>query len=121
MTCFYEARRVIRGLGKYRLSKAFEDLFVEPTKWVQWSDEQRNQHFAGFMNTEPKVFVYEKLGNAGQKSGNAGKSKRRIRLPEATMFSDKFNKDFPDLPCELTVTPIKVRKVRETENFFNIV
>ena len=45
MTFFSEAIRAIRGLGKYRLSKAFEDFFVEPTKRVQWLDERRNQHF----------------------------------------------------------------------------
>lgn len=34
MIFFSEARQLFRGLGKYRLSKAFDDFFVEPTKWV---------------------------------------------------------------------------------------
>ena len=72
---FSEARRPFRGLGKYRFSKAFEDFFVEPTKWVQWSDEWHNEHFAAFMNAQPKAFGYEKPGDAGQKPWNPRKSK----------------------------------------------
>ena len=40
------------------------------------------------------------------------------------MFSERFNKDSTDLPSEPIVTPIKVHKVREAEdwevNFFSI-
>ena len=100
MTLFSKARQAIRGLGKCRLSKAFEDFFVEPTKWVQWLDKQHNQHFAVFMNAKPKAFVYEKPGDADKKPGNAGKSKQRIRLPELTMFSYRVSKDSTDLPSE---------------------
>ena len=50
---------------------------------------------------KPKAFVYEKPGDAGQKPGNAVKSKRCIRLPEST---DRVNKDSTDLPSE----PIRV-------------
>ena len=54
MALFSEAKRAIRGLGKYRLSKAFENFFVESTKWVQWSEKQRDQHFPAFMNAKTK-------------------------------------------------------------------
>ena len=69
------------------------------------------------MNAEPKAFVYEKPEDAVQKPGNASKSKRRIRLPEPTMFSNRVSKDSPDLPSEPMVTPIKVCKIRETEDW----
>ena len=68
------------------------------------------------MNAKPKSFVYEKPGDAGQKPGNAGKNKRRIRLPEPTMFSDRVSKDSTNLPSEPMVAPIKVRKIKETED-----
>ena len=113
MTFFSEARRPFRGLEKYRFSKAFEDFFVEPTKWVQWSDEWHNEHFAAFMNAQPKAFGYEKPGDAGKKPLNPGKSKSRIMLPEATKFSDRASEDFPDFPSEPMVTATKVCKIRE--------
>ena len=77
----------------------------------------RTSDVISISNAEPKAFVYEKLRDAGQKPGNAGKSKRRIRLPEPTMFSDRVSRDSPDLPSESMVTPIKARKIRETEDW----
>ena len=86
----------------------------------------RTSDVISISNAEPKAFVYEKPGDAGQKPGNAGKSKRRISLPEPTMFSNRVSRDSPDLPSEPMVTPIKVHKIRETEDwevkyFFHIV
>ena len=55
---------------------------------------------------KPKAFVNEKPGDAGQKPGNAGKSKRYIRLPEPTIEpTDRVNKDSTDLPSEPIRTP----------------
>ena len=41
-TYFKEARRVVRGIGKYGLSPEFSSFYVYPAIWVQWSEERRN-------------------------------------------------------------------------------
>ena len=41
-TYFKEARRAVRGIGKYRLSPEFSSFYVDLAIWVQWSEKRRN-------------------------------------------------------------------------------
>lgn len=112
---FSEVRRVIGGLGECRKPKVFKALFAEYVKQDQYSNEQLNQHFTAFKNAKLKAFLYEKPEDAAQKPENARKSKRRIRLPEPTMFSARVNKTSTDLSSEPIVILTKVCKVRKED------
>jgi len=94
-TYFKEARRAIRGIGKYRLSIEFEHFYVPPSRWVSWSHERRNQHFQKFMEASPKSFAFKKPITAGKKPGT-GKEKRRIYQPEPEVFYDRFAESIDD-------------------------
>ena len=50
-TYFKEARRAVRGIGKYKLLPEFSSFYVNPAIWIQWSEERRNQHFKAFLQT----------------------------------------------------------------------
>ena len=111
-TYFTEARRAIRGIGKYGLSTEYEHFYVQPATWIQWSDERRNQHFNAFMEALPKTFAFRKAANAGRKPGITGKNKRRVNLPEPEVFIDRLTSE----DNEPVVTPLKIRKTSDKDN-----
>ena len=57
-TIVSEVRREIQGLGKYRLAPESLSFYVEPTMWVQWSEERRSQHYEALLRCIPQVLEY---------------------------------------------------------------
>ena len=68
---YTEARRAIRGIGKYRLAPEYEHFYVEPVQWVQWSHDRRNQLY--LCEEGQKKFAYKKPKDAGKKPEGTGK------------------------------------------------
>ena len=79
---YTEARRTIRGIGKYKLAREYEHFYVESVEWGQWSDDRSNQHFNAFMQGRPRTFAYKKPKYDRKKPGGTGKIKRRAWLPQ---------------------------------------
>ena len=90
----------IRGLGKYRLAKEFQQLAVEPKVWFKLSPEAREKKIDRFMGFQSSGFdAYTKPSNAGKK----GKSqKRRKDQIEPELFKDRV--------IASKVAPLKVKK-----------
>uniref|UniRef100_A0A7M5X2F9 Uncharacterized protein n=1 Tax=Clytia hemisphaerica TaxID=252671 RepID=A0A7M5X2F9_9CNID len=64
---YTEARRAIRGIGKYRLAPDYQYLAVEPGTWCSWNDEKRDVYFEKFMRARPLAYAFEIPENAGKK------------------------------------------------------
>ena len=111
-TYFKEARRAVRGIGKYRLSPEFSSFYVDPAIWAQWSEERRNQHFKAFLQSAQAPMTYEKPNLAGRKPGNSGNQKRRARLPEPELFEERIIEEEPNEQ----VTPVKKRRTGNDAN-----
>ena len=66
---FYtELVRALRGMWRYRLAVGYQDFFIEPVKWNQWSSDKRQKHvdkFLKFCLTESQC--YQKPLPAGLK------------------------------------------------------
>ena len=63
-----EISLALRGLGKYRLARSFENLFVDATTWLQISPENREVKIKYFQTYNPKPSTsYKKPSNAGKK------------------------------------------------------
>lgn len=101
---FYtELVRSIRGLGRYRLAPGYEQFFVEPHKWNQWSVERRQQHIDVFLSFSPSAAgSYSKPAAAGLKK--APRAKRRIEKGEPELFVERIQTSIE------AVTPIKISK-----------
>ena len=83
---YTEARRSIRGIGKYKLTPEYEHFYVEPVQWVEWSYGRRNQQFNAFMRGRPKTLAYKKSKDARKKPRGTGKNKRRAGLITTIIF-----------------------------------
>lgn len=79
---YTEARRAIRGIGKYRLAPDLQYLFVEPAVWCSWSDSRRDKYFAKFMKAKPLAYAFEIDENAGKKPKSRKKKRRSEKEPE---------------------------------------
>ena len=86
---FYtEAARALRGVGRYRLAPGYENSYVDPSKWNQWSVKRREQHLNAFFAYIPKQsYCYQKLASAGLKK--APRVKRRVEKKEPAFFLDR--------------------------------
>ena len=63
-----EISLALRGLGKYRLARSFENLFVDATTWLRISPENREVKIKYFQTYNPKPSTsYKKPSNAGKK------------------------------------------------------
>ena len=49
-----EAARALRGVGRYRLAPGYENFYVDPSKWNQWSVKRREQHLNAIFAYIPK-------------------------------------------------------------------
>lgn len=95
-----EATKSLRGLGKYRLAPGFQQFFVDPVRWYQWSTERRRQHCDAFFHHKPKIGeTFARPSNAGLK-GN-GTQKRRRDESEADLFVDRFS----NMPAKKATPP----------------
>ena len=105
-----EVTRAIYGQGKYRLAPGYESFFVDPTQFLKWSKDRQHQHLQKFMNYVAPIYTtYQKPYNAGNK-GNSGGQKRRARLPEPTVFTERINPSCDPKDNQSLLTPVKIRK-----------
>eukprot|EP00112_Aurelia_sp_Birch-Aquarium-sp1_P002183 Seg1234.19 transcript_id=Seg1234.19/GoldUCD/mRNA.D3Y31 product="hypothetical protein" protein_id=Seg1234.19/GoldUCD/D3Y31 len=114
-----EATKSLRGLGKYRLAPGFQQFFVDPVRWYQWSTERQRQHCDAFFHHKPKISeTFARPSNAGLK-GN-GTQKRRRDESEADLFVDRFS----NMPAKKVTPPSqppqnernrKIRSSKETK------
>ena len=105
-----EAKKAIIGQGKYRLSRNYQQFYVNPVEWVRWSSKRRTQHFEAFLGYCPRSF--EKLVKpadacAKRKPGE----KRRAGLPEPDLFSPLLSST--PASSAVAVTPLKVKKTSD--------
>jgi len=120
---YTEARKAIRGIGKYRLSTAYQHFFVEPAMWVQWSEERRNQHFQAYMDGAASNFAFTKPSSAGRKPDSSGKNQRRSRLPEPEVFSDRIERSEDDsvvLSAPATVLPLRIKRTNDVNDEWQV-
>ena len=99
----------LRSMGRYRLAVGYQDFFVEPVKWNQWSPDRRQMHVDKFLKFRPtESQCYQKPLSAGLKKES--RPKRRIEKGEAEIFIDRAA-TLP--PTTSQVTPIKLSKVSQ--------
>ena len=117
-----EARKALRGQGKYRLAPGFQHFTVDPVTWMRRSPDQFAQHFEAFLVYQASGSgKYTKPSDAGKKSKPG--QKRQSNLPEADLFSplhvqDEKQDDRPesksrqdDGPAlKAPLTPLKLTK-----------
>lgn len=85
---YSEVRRAIPGLGNYRPASEFLNLYIAPTLWVQWFEEEKSQLYEALLCSIIQVLEYSKPKCASLRSNNSGKNKRRARLPEPEWFME---------------------------------
>ena len=83
-----EISLALRGLGKYRLARSFENLFVDATTWLRISPENREVKIKYFQTYNPKpstsykkTIKRRKERNTAGYSGNGAKQRYRFSLP----------------------------------------
>ena len=83
-----EITLAIRGLGKYRLSPAYQHLSVDPIVWTRLSSETKEKKINHFFKYQPKPSNgYSKPTNAGKK-GKRPTKRRGSTEPE--LFVDRI-------------------------------
>ena len=100
-----EISLALRGLGKYRLARSFENLFVDATTWLRISPENREVKIKHFQTYNPKPSTsYKKPSNAGKKGNST--EKRRVDQREPELFVQRIE--------AAQIPPLKVKKTQSS-------
>ena len=85
-----ESQKALHYIGKYRVANEFVDFRRTPEVWNRYSATKKEEVINAFNKFVPRSYQYEKPKSAGYKP-NAGKQKRRARLPDPEMFKERID------------------------------
>ena len=85
---FSKATKAIQVVGKYHLAAAYEEFYVDPLQWTEWSLSHQEQHIAAFSKFCARSYEqYENPTVLGLKHSSTT-GMQRARLPEPELFID---------------------------------
>ena len=82
-----ETERAFYGQGKFRLAPGYEQFYREPSIYLPWSQERKQDHMRKFLQFTPSIKdTYKKPSNAGLKAPPVKKTRRNQDVAE--LFHD---------------------------------
>ena len=94
ITIIWKLRKLSRGFVNYHLVKEYHDFERAPEVWIKYSRGKQEELINKFFEHIPNPLAYDKPIGAGYKSCS-GKNKRRARLPEPVMFTERVVAEEP--------------------------
>ena len=103
-----ETERAFYGQGKFRLAPGYEQFYGEPTIYLSWSQERKQDHKRKFLQITPSITdTYKKPSNTALKAPPVKRTRRN--QDEAELFQDRIA-----VSARESVTSLKLQKAGDT-------
>ena len=106
-----ETERAFYGQWRFRLAPDYEQFYREPTIYLSWSQERKQDHMRKFLQFTPSITdTYKKPSNTRLKAPPVKKTRRS--QDDAELFQNRI------VVCATkSVTPLKLEKVGDPEDW----